>query len=107
MTQIGLGKLQGRIQSRNRKITLTWRCWSASDLSECDLALGRNVFAQPRPTAVIARIEIPQCSGLPSHGGVLSFEAAAQGAQRLTSIQNISGLPQGRGQPFGGTLIVR
>src|SRR5258706_1060442 len=64
MTQIGLGKLQGRIQSRNRKITLTWRCWSASDLSECDLGLGRNVFAQPRPKAVIGWIEILRCSGL-------------------------------------------
>ena len=58
MTQIGLGKLQGRIRSRNRKITLTWRCWSASDLSECGLGLCRNVFAQPRPRADKDRREI-------------------------------------------------
>ena len=78
MTQIGLGKLQGRIQSRNRKITLTWRCWSASDLSECDLGLGRNVFAQPRPKADIDRVEIPQCNGLASPYVCSPFVAAQE-----------------------------
>jgi hypothetical protein len=42
---------------------------------------------------LIGRTEILHCNGLRRLGP--------------TSIQNISGLPQGPGQPFGGTLIVR
>ncbi len=40
------------------------------------LILLPRVFAQPRPIAVISRIEIPQCSGLRARRGMVSFRVA-------------------------------
>ena len=56
------------------------------------------------PDADIGRTEIPQRSSLLPTLGALSFRWTRR---RPHPIQNISGLPQRRDQPFGGTLIVR
>src|SRR6266481_3506144 len=48
------------------------------DISTCGATAG--VFAQPRPTPVICRIEIPQRSSLLPYRGVLSFPSEAREA---------------------------
>src|SRR5258708_1420853 len=46
------------------------------DISTCGATAG--VFAQPRPTPVISRAEIPQRSSLLPYRGVLSFRSKAR-----------------------------
>jgi hypothetical protein len=46
------------------------------------------------PTAVIGRIEIPRCSGLLPHRGVLCLEPALQGHQRPSRFRTIQIRPK-------------
>jgi hypothetical protein len=91
--------------------------WHKADiprhLSICPLSGAKRTYmiVRLRPSSVahdpnrsLARIEIPQCNSRLRTLRALSFRWARR---RPHPIQNISGLPQGRDQPFGGTLIVR
>src|SRR5262245_17352938 len=51
------------------------------DISTCGTTA--RVFAQPRPTSDIGRIEIPQRSSLPRCGGVLSFRSETREARTV------------------------
>jgi hypothetical protein len=57
------------------------------------------------PKADMSLVKIPQCGGLLAHRGLLSSGwQYRRGRQRRTSIQNDSGLSQGRRGAFAGTL---